>query len=779
MELRHQPLIRKLVYVLIGFCPVFFFTDQTRNPYFIQIVLVNALIALAWLILLARMWREHEWTWVLSPLDSLLLCFIALAVVSWGVSAYQHRIFFSAVYSEGSRNMLFLVINVYLAYALALRLMDWDFFRSILLVAYGVSLAASVYALAQYFGTEWFWPQAMNPYGFRPVSTFGNPNFLSSFLILVIPLMVADQAFAFTRVPRAILFILTLIDTGALLATLTRSSWAGLAVALIVWIAATASKWGRSTKNLLSALFIAMVVLAIFWPKGGGQLYSATVIQRLTEVEKTAKESYGPVDQRLLIWTSAWHMVEEHPFLGAGWGCFELFYPYYQGPELFINRFRNYRTHANNTHNEILENWSQIGALGLGLIILIWVVYFRTGYSLAERSPRPAIHWALIGAVAGMLVDNLLNVSIHFTVPALFLWIWVAATFALDPDACRVVRKQLTVFHRFVLAVAMIFLAGFMVHNAALWAAEVNFFKGFSLAKAGIDLTGARLSLERAYRLHPLEVNNNYELANLYARLGERDLALAMYKRSLDANPGYDEIFYNRGTELMEMKRFDEAMASYRIALGINPESHEAYRALTAVLTRDIPKYGDLLEQVLKQALLFFPDDKDLWNNLGYMETQRQKWEESYSAYRRALEIDPDFEVARKNLEIIARKVPYHADDPLLHLNRFLAEGEGFIKARNWNAAIPVLQKVVAISPNNLRGRLYLGNSYFSMNRFAEAAEQFESALRNFPNAPAVLQNLAITYDRLGRTDDAVSLWRRISEQDPNNALARQRLGLK
>src|SRR6267142_165389 len=138
-------------------------------------------------------------------------------------------------------------------------------------------------------------------------------------------------------------------------------------------------------------------------------------------------------------------MVQDHPFLGKGWGSLELFYPYYQGPQLENKMFASFRTHANNAHDEILENWAQIGTLGLGLMIFIWILFFRTGLSIAARLPFPwkGLEWGLLGGVAGMLVDNLLNVSVHFAVPAFIFWWWVGSLFTLDPASLEIRRYPL------------------------------------------------------------------------------------------------------------------------------------------------------------------------------------------------------------------------------------------------------------------------------------------------------------------------------------------------
>ena len=46
---------------------------------------------------------------------------------------------------------------------------------------FAVSTLAAAYGILQYFQVEIIWPKLLNPYGNRSVSTFGNPNFISSY----------------------------------------------------------------------------------------------------------------------------------------------------------------------------------------------------------------------------------------------------------------------------------------------------------------------------------------------------------------------------------------------------------------------------------------------------------------------------------------------------------------------------------------------------------------------------------------------------------------------
>jgi len=72
------------------------------------------------------------------------------------------------------------------------------------------------------------------------------------------------------------------------------------------------------------------------------------------------------------------------------------------------------------------------------------------------------------------------------------------------------------------------------------------------------------------------------------------------------------------------------------------------------------------------------------------------------------------------------------------------------------------------VTPNSPTIRLNLANALFAMNRFAEAGGIYEELLRYFPDSPPLLNNLGVTRYRRGLTDDAITLFRRALERDPN-----------
>ena len=79
--------------------------------------------------------------------------------------------------------------------------------------------------------------------------------------------------------------------------------------------------------------------------------------------------------------------------------------------------------------------------------------------------------------------------------------------------------------------------------------------------------------------------------------------------------------------------------------------------ALATLYFKDLPRYGTDIETLYMRGIQVYPEDKEMWNNLGYLYTQRNQWPQAAKAYQSALQIDPNFDLARRNLAVVLQKM--------------------------------------------------------------------------------------------------------------------------
>lgn len=849
-------------------CPLLFFTDLTRNPYFTQIAVLNIGLAVALTMAAVRAARAERWTWVASPLDLPWALTGLVALVSWTYAYFGHTAFFRpSIVSEGLRAAFFLVLNSAGVYVLACQTADadpepsdvplgawaafalawggaWSLFPQLrglpsgslaiwphVWDAYGAAVWAAglgaalwlarrgrthdvwhlvlatgflgaVYGVCQYFGVELFWPRILNPYGGRSVSTFGNPNFMSSYMVVLLPLAVVYYLHAKSRAARLAYAAVFLALEASLLCSLTRSSWVG-ALAALLPLAASARlrRLAKQDLEFHGLAASAALVMALFWPQSSVEGYAPTVFQRLSEmtaaVAGAGGETYSPLHQRYLIWLCSWTMGAENPLTGKGFGLLELFYPFYQGHFLTtVESLQTLRTHANNAHNEVLEVFSQTGILGLGAAALLWTAFFgRIASALyvsreADRNRKPGTEgesepvWALAAAcgAAGMLVDNLLNVSAHFAVPGLVFW-WQAGT-AMGLLSRREGRTSSWVPPR-AARVAVAVVAGAMLvvtvrHWSSQWMREALYFNGFKVLRRG-DSAKASEILQKAYEWHPREVNTNYELGNAFARSGLFEKAVWAYKEALAANAGYDEIYFNLGTLLsLKLGRTDEALDYYRVSWAINPMNMgTAGNFVSLLLQRNLPGDREEAAGVLEWASHLEPANVNFAMTLAGVHAQTGRWEKAEAAFAALLMRQPNFAAAEQGLRqaLAASKRP--APPLLAALDSFKAL-EGRIGRRDYGPeTLALAKKGGADFPDSIVALFYLGNLELIHGDPAGAAVKLAKVVAADPNNQGAKLNLGQSLKRLGRTSEAAELFRQVLAADPNNAIARQELGAR
>ena len=643
---------------------------------------------------------------------------------------------------------------------------------------------ASAYGLLQYFNLEIIWPYTLNPYGGRAVSTFGNPNFLSSFNVALMPAALALFLVEKPGARRLAYGALFLIFEAALFSTLTRSSWGGAligcaALALSPRLRARA----RAEPRTLGLMAGAALAMALLWPSSSiATGYTPTVVGRLTEFSALMKRdgSYSPFHQRVLIWSSAWLMGSESPLLGKGAGLFELFYPFYQGTMLHaFTFFHNMRTHANNSHNEILEVFSQTGLIGLGAYLAFWAAFFESARRWAKSRLGDDPLWiGAVGGCAGVLADNMLNVSIHFAVPAFMFW-WIAG-FAMGRGARSaggpLVWKGTAAARRAAACALLLFAAGFVWLQVRFWEREAWYFAGFKLVRMQ-DIPGAQKALERSRAWGPREVNGLYELGNSYARAGRYADAAVAYRQALDANAGYDEIFFNLGTVYnSNLGNPDLALKFYQTSWAINPLSNELNNALSATYLRDPEKNLAPALELLSEAVRDFPENPSDWNNYGYALAAAKRWREAEDAYVRALAIAPDMGLAERNLAGLAAA----SGRPRAAILGVLADMravDAAIARRDYSEKVAALAGAIARrAPEIAKARFVYGSLLLQRGRAAEAAPELEAAVARDPGRVAGRVNLGNAYLALGRRADAEAQYRAALAVEPGNQGVLERL---
>jgi len=207
--------------------------------------------------------------------------------------------------------------------------------------------------------------------------------------------------------------------------------------------------------------------------------------------------------------------------------------------------------------------------------------------------------------------------------------------------------------------------------------------------------------------------------------------AIASYDRALAINPDDHGVWNIRGIALFNLGQFEEAIASSDRALAINPDFHEAWYN-RGIALGNLGQFEEALAS-WDRALAINPDYHYAWNGRGFALGNLGQFEEAIASYDRALAIKPDFHEAWYNRGIA-----------LFNLGQF-------------EEAIASYDRALAIKPDYHDAWYNRGNALFNLGQLEEAIASYDRAIELGSDYSAVFFNRAISILGFDRWDEGMT----------------------
>lgn len=323
--------------------------------------------------------------------------------------------------------------SILLLVVLILDLGQWEWVVFALVLA---GVANAVIGLYEFFGGSGALVLLIDNRFFRAFGTFGQPNPFGGFMGLIAPVaLTAALGYSYRLWTRwragQRLFLtefgLPLFYAGAagllvagLIASWSRGSWLGFAASLGAMLLALPRKWWHG----VAPLALATLVVVALWLTGS---LPASVISRIESVtdEITAFSDVRGVDitsanyanvERLAHWQAALNMARANPWLGVGFGNYEVAYPAYH--------LLNWPLALGHAHNYYLNVFAEAGMIGLLGYIALWLGVMALTWR-ARRQPDTLARLIVVGLfgtwtylAVHSLTDNLYvnNLFLHLGV---------------------------------------------------------------------------------------------------------------------------------------------------------------------------------------------------------------------------------------------------------------------------------------------------------------------------------------------------------------------------
>ncbi len=215
---------------------------------------------------------------------------------------------------------------------------------------------------------------------------------------------------------------------------------------------------------------------------------------------------------------------------------------------------------------------------------------------------------------------------------------------------------------------------------------------------------------------------------------------------------------YGLGNLYSDQARWEEAERAYRTAIQLEPTSPDAFVALSYVLTQPInstnlaDRYAEA-EQTARQAIAFDPTNAVAFDQLGVaLELGGAVGDETQNAYKKAIELEPNFALAYAHLGRLLRRKGLNNES-----------SAAYRSAIQFSTDVPTMIMVADVMQ--------------SQQRFLESEQLLREALRQDPKNPTALYLLGRALTTRGSFDEAEKILKKSAEVSPNSFVSYSLLG--
>ncbi|MCP3954982.1 MAG: tetratricopeptide repeat protein [Desulfobacterales bacterium] len=301
----------------------------------------------------------------------------------------------------------------------------------------------------------------------------------------------------------------------------------------------------------------------------------------------------------------------------------------------------------------------------------------------------------------------------------------------------------------------------------------------------------------------------HFELALLLKRAGEMDDAYFHFRQAVDLNPSLDE---DCAGHILEIDR--EFAPEENLATGVAGNDTVQDQATSAAVYEEACSYADqgqmdLAFERLQEIAVTYPEFPTAHNDLGVLFYQRGDHEQAQTHYEKAVELEPDNPVFRKNLadfyfvvqkragDAMAQYVQVLEQDPR-DLEALMAIGRVCESIGNPDDARGFYTKILDIEPWNDEARSALDalDSHPVENdpgagieqRYAqiqdkvgqvpeaELAQELTSLMSDYPDFAPGYNDLGVLATQMGENDTALGHYKKAVQLDPNNMTFKKNL---
>jgi len=274
-----------------------------------------------------------------------------------------------------------------------------------------------------------------------------------------------------------------------------------------------------------------------------------------------------------------------------------------------------------------------------------------------------------------------------------------------------------------------------------------------------------------------LPKNNYEELFEKFIEEGnaarderEYSKAEAAYLRAQSLKIKDSRAIYGLGNLYSDQQRWEEAESAYRTAIEFEPNSPEAYVALSFVLTQPIVgmdlgnRYSEA-GKMARQAIKLDPTNAVAFDQLGVaLELDGAVGDETQNAYRKAIQLDPNFALAYAHLGRLLRRIGQNNQSSAAYRNAIqksidvptmIMVADVMQSQQHYLESEELLRNALRQDPKNPTALFLLGRALTTRSSFEEAEKVLKKSAEISPNSFVSYALLGSLYTRREKFDDA------------------------
>jgi O-antigen ligase len=413
MQKRYN-IIQGLIIIALAVVPIVFFPVGQDNFFTPPKLLVLRLIVIAYLFWIFKNRNRLENVISTDWINRLLILYFAWLVFSTFFSIdISQSILGNPYRSEGLSTLLVYFVIFLIARqqgTMSKTNIKWMLITGCIVVIYGI---------LQSYGLEFFPRDYIRQNWVTAFSTIGNPNFLGTYIVLLLPFAVHLYIIEKKKIGLIVYIILFF----GLLSTMTRGTWIGAFVSVLIYFGIIFIKKDQfeiRIKDVFMFIVSTVLCLIVFDVSNSGSLFLRilSITIDFGKFISGGDDLFRAGSYRMFIWLKVLEMIKLRPLFGFGLENLHMVFDQYFmndmikviGSPLIIDR----------AHNEYLHIAVSSGIPALLFYLSFIYIVIRKGMSKLLELPYTI---PLLVSVLGYLVQAFFNISV--VAVAYVFWIFL------------------------------------------------------------------------------------------------------------------------------------------------------------------------------------------------------------------------------------------------------------------------------------------------------------------------------------------------------------------